>query len=66
MEKNQILLIQKRYLKAYKDSNPGQERQLISIEDMARIINSELNIRDKAIITLLAKTGIIRNELGVT
>jgi integrase/recombinase XerD len=30
---------------------------------MARIINSEMDIRDKAIITLLAKTGIRRNEL---
>jgi integrase/recombinase XerD len=60
---NSILPIRKRYLKAYKDSNPGQERQLISVEAMARIINSEMNIRDKAIITLLAKTGMRRNEL---
>jgi integrase/recombinase XerD len=60
---NPILPIRKRYLKAYKDSNPGQERQLISVEAMARMINSEMNIRDKAIITLLAKTGMRRNEL---
>jgi integrase/recombinase XerD len=63
MEKNPILPVRKRYLKAYKDNGTGQERQLISVEDMARIINSEMNIRDKAIITLLAKTGIRRNEL---
>lgn len=63
METNPVPPIRKRYLKAYKDSSPGQERQLISVEDMARIINSEMNIRDKAIITLLAKTGIRRNEL---
>jgi len=30
---------------------------------MARIINSEMNIRNKAIVTLLAKTGIRRHEL---
>ncbi|VVB65067.1 Tyrosine recombinase XerA [uncultured archaeon] len=30
---------------------------------MARLINSTVNIRDKAIIALLAKTGIRRNEL---
>ena len=30
---------------------------------MAKMINSEMDISDKAIITLLAKTGIRRNEL---
>lgn len=63
VEKNPILPIRKRYLRPYKDGNPGQERQLISVEDMARIINSTMDIRDRAIITLLAKTGIRRNEL---
>jgi integrase/recombinase XerD len=38
-------------------------RKLISIEEMAKLINSTLDVRDKAIITLLAKTGIRRNEL---
>ncbi len=51
------------YLKSYKDNNDGQERKLISIEEMGRMINSEMDIRDKAIITLLVKTGIRRNEL---
>lgn len=60
---NPIIPIRKRYLKSYKDNHDGQERKLISIEDMAQLINSEMNIRDKAIITLLAKTGIRRNEL---
>jgi integrase/recombinase XerD len=41
----------------------GQTRKLISVEEMARLINSVLDIRDKAIITLLAKTGIRRKEL---
>ena len=41
----------------------GQLRKLISVEDMAKLINSTLDIRDKAIITLLAKTGIRRREL---
>ena len=63
LDKNPILPIRKRYLKFYKNGDPGQERQLISVEEMARMINSEMDIRDKAIITLLAKTGIRRNEL---
>jgi integrase/recombinase XerD len=33
------------------------------MEDMARLINSEMDIRNKAIIALLAKNGIRRNEL---
>ncbi len=60
---NPVLPIRRRYLRRYKDNGAMQERQLISIEDMARLINSEMDIRNKAIITLLAKTGIRRNEL---
>jgi integrase/recombinase XerD len=60
---NPVLPIRKRYLKRYKDDDASQERQLISVEDMAGLINSEMNIRNKAVLTLLAKTGIRRNEL---
>ena len=60
---NPVLPIRKRYLRRYKDNDTTQERQLISVEDMARLINSEMDIRNKAVITLLAKTGIRRNEL---
>lgn len=60
---NPILPIRRRYLKGYKDNHDGQEMKLISVEEMARMINSEMDIRDKAIVTLLAKTGIRRNEL---
>jgi len=60
---NPVLPIRRRYLRRYKDNGPRQQRQLISVEDMARLINSEMDIRNKAIITLLAKTGIRRNEL---
>ncbi len=60
---NPVLPIRRRYLRRYKDNGAAQERQLISIENMARLINSEMDIRNKAILTLLAKTGIRRNEL---
>ena len=58
-----MLAVRKRYLKCYKENGDGHERQLISVEDMAGLINCTMDIRDKAIITLLAKTGIRRNEL---
>lgn len=63
MTANPVLPVRRRYVRPYKDNNPGQERKLISVKDMARLINSTLDIRDRAIITLLAKTGIRRNEL---
>jgi integrase/recombinase XerD len=63
LSSNPILAVRKRYLKCYKENADCHERQLISIEAMAGLINSEMDIRNKAIIALLAKTGIRRNEL---
>ena len=60
---NPVLPVRKRYLRSYKDNGPAHERKLISVEDMAKMINGTLDIRNKAIITILAKTGIRRNEL---
>ena len=64
-EKNPVLPFRERYLRQYKNSrnNPSSKRKLISVEKMAMLINSVLDPRDKAIITLLAKTGIRRGEL---
>ncbi len=63
LDSNPVLAVRRRYSRRYKNGNEAQTRQLISIADMAKIINSEMDIRDKAIIALLAKTGIRRNEL---
>ena len=63
VDKNPVLAVRKRYLRRYKDNDDGQARKLISVEDMARLINSTMDVRDKALITLLAKTGIRRHEL---
>ncbi|MCJ7443465.1 MAG: tyrosine-type recombinase/integrase [Methanotrichaceae archaeon] len=63
IEENPVSEVRERYIRRYKDNDEGQMRKLISIEDMGRLINSTLDIRDKAIIALFAKTGIRRNEL---
>jgi len=55
--------VRKRYLRRYKDNDDDQTRQLISVEEMTCLINSTLDARDKAIITLFAKTCIRRKEL---
>ena len=63
VDKNPVHSVRKRYIRRYKDNDDGQMRKLISVDEMARLINSTLDVRDKAIITLLAKTGIRRKEL---
>jgi integrase/recombinase XerD len=63
VDKNPVHSVRKRYLRRYKDNDEGQMRQLISIEEMTHLINSTMDVRDKAIITLLSKTGIRRKEL---
>jgi integrase/recombinase XerD len=66
---NPVLPVRKRYLKRYKSENESSfaadesVRKLISVEEMAMLVNSILSVRDKAVVTLLAKTGIRRREL---
>jgi len=59
---NPVNPFRKRYIRQFKNQHEP-ERKLISVEEMAMLINSVLDPRDKAIMTLLAKTGIRRGEL---
>jgi integrase/recombinase XerD len=59
---NPVVPFRKRYVRQYKRSS-RPERQLISVDAMRQLITSIMNPRDKAIVTLLAKTGIRRGEL---
>jgi len=61
IQTNYVRPVRSRDIRSYKETPEG--RKLISVEDMASLINCTLDIRDKAVITLLAKTGIRRNEL---
>jgi len=60
---NPVLPVRRQFFKRYKNNSDAHTRKLISEHDMSMLINSTIDIRDKAIITLLAKTGIRRNEL---
>ena len=60
---NPVPSFRKRYLKTYKKSTPPSRRKLLSVEEVAQLVNSVLEIRDKAIMVLLAKTGVRRGEL---
>jgi integrase/recombinase XerD len=63
MQSNPVPPIRKRFLKKYKSDTDDLLRKLISVEDMAKLVNSVLNPRDRALILLLAKTGVRRGEL---
>ena len=63
MESNIVHQVRKRYLQMYKSDFTSQTRQIISVDQMAMLINSVIDTRDKAIIAMLAKTGMRRGEL---
>jgi integrase/recombinase XerD len=65
LESNVALAVRKRYLKRYKngDSGDAHSRKLVTTEQLKLLIDSIMIPRDKAIILLLAKTGIRRGEL---
>jgi integrase/recombinase XerD len=62
-QSNIILPFRRRYLRRYKDGYDSHERQIITVEEMSRLVNSALDPRDKTIMVLLAKTGVRRGEL---
>ena len=60
---NPVIAMQKRYLQGYKLDSRGHTHKIISIEEAALLIEALLDIRDKALLMLLFKTGVRRKEL---
>jgi len=60
---NPVPPVRKRYLRSYKKESINGNRRAISVEEMAILLNSILDLQYKAIATLFAKTGIRRGEL---
>lgn len=65
IDSNLALLVRRRYLRRYKNDGPGDAhtRKLITTEQLKALLGSVVVPRDKAVIMLLAKTGIRRGEL---
>jgi integrase/recombinase XerD len=63
IQTNPVPPFRKRYIRIYKDQIAQDIRQLISVEDASRLVNSILDSRNRAILMLLLKTGMRRNEL---
>lgn len=63
VDKNPVPEVRKRYLRRYKKRTIENRRKLIGVEEMAMLVGSIIDPRDRATATLLAKTGIRRQEL---
>jgi len=61
---NPVPAFVKRYVCAYKDDSDSERRQLISVEDAAKLVSATLETRDQAIIILFLKTGMRLGELA--
>jgi integrase/recombinase XerD len=61
IEENIVPVFRDRYLSLDQDRTQS-DRQLISVEDMSMLVHSILDVRNKALVVLLAKTGIRRGE----
>jgi integrase/recombinase XerD len=59
---NPVISLRKTYITPNRKAR-YRERQIISIEDASKLVNSILDIRDRTIVTLLLKTGMRRHEL---
>lgn len=60
---NPVLEVRKRYLSPYKTDSEKHTHKLISVEEAAQLVDACMDIRDKAIMAVLLKTGIRRGEL---
>ncbi len=61
---NPVLPFRKRYLAKHKRQFNGENsRQLISITQMKQLINQDMPIQHKAVLLIMAKTGVRRGEL---
>ena len=65
IDSNPVVGVRKRYLRRYKNGEglSKQGRKLISVEEMAMLVRPIQSKRDRALIILLAKTGVRRGEL---
>lgn len=68
IDKSPMPKFRKRYLREYKrkrySDDGSSRRKLITVEEMSMLVNSIMDPRDKAVVIVLAKTGIRREELS--
>ena len=62
---NPVISFRRTYIAPHRKAARSRERQIISVEDAKKLVNSILDVRDKTIVTLLLKTGMQRHELVI-
>jgi integrase/recombinase XerD len=60
---NPVREVRVRYLTQYKTASEEHTHKLISIEEAARLVDFMTDIRDKAMLLIMLKTGVRRGEL---
>lgn len=60
---NPVQEVRARYLNQYKTDGERHTHKLISVDEAARLVGYFLDIRDKAMVLVMLKTGIRRGEL---
>ncbi len=60
---NPVIEVRRRYMQRYKADGECSTHKAISVEEATRLLSCLVDVRDKAILLLLLKTGIRRNEL---
>jgi len=64
IESNPVGAIRKRFLQSYKASAGAHTHKIISVEEAAALVASPVDIRDKALLLTLLKTGVRKKELA--
>ena len=62
--RNPVPGVRKQYMRDYKAHDASQRRQCITIGQAKTLLNSILDVREKAVVVLLLKTGMRRHELS--
>jgi len=62
-EKNPVTEVQKRYTQRYKSDGESQTHKIVSVEEASALVDPLVDVRDKAILLFLFKTGIRKGEL---
>jgi integrase/recombinase XerD len=62
--RNPVKPVQKRYLTEFKPHDTAQRRQCITIAQAKTLVTSILDLKERAVVVLLLKTGMRRHELS--
>jgi len=63
VKNNIILTVRQMYVRSFKNGYKPQQRRILELDELGGFLNAIIDIRTKAIVLLLAKTGLRRGEL---